>query len=331
MANQTFAESSFSSSLSPYRNKLLNFSIVSAEAHEKITVKRKSSEELLEIRPTLHLFPITPFGETKTTLADRISKHCATREHHPYFKVSGVTAPAIAGSIDEKFRVVPPLCAQFLNGTMIVDEFNTNPVDKSNAIGAALDVLESEESSRAMGRKPTKPCKNSGSGIQYEVTNGRIHFKGLRCNWIFLSAKYLQMNRSLPMAMLVSRTVPIWFDPSWEDLNAIDNDPDLLFKPLNLIAPKMETIDNPTYLEIREYVQKTLKLNQIPKSYYFRTVNDCVRAYVFNGYEHDWGFYDYILKNKTMFVSNVEKAGASLAELEMLTENAIESTKETSA
>jgi len=307
------------------RNKLLNISIISAEAQEFITVKRKSSEELLSIRPTLHVTQITPFGELKTTTAGRIEKYiCEHRINHPYFKVSSVTSAAIAGSIDEKFRVTPPLSYNFLNGTIIVDEFKTNATEKSDAIGAALDVVESEESSRALARRPKTPIKSkAGDKIQVEIENGRLHFKGLRCNWIFLTAKHLEMNRSLPMAMLLSRTVPIKFDPSWEELKAIDDDPNLLFKPLNLKLPELKTIENPLYLEIRDYVEKHFSENSIPKSYFFRTVNDCVRAYVFNNYEHDWNLYNYILNNKTRFVSDIEKQGKDLATLEALAESLV--------
>jgi hypothetical protein len=312
------------------RNKLLNISIVSAEARDFITVKRKNSEEPLQIRPTLHLTQITPFGELKTTTANRIEKFIKeNRPEHPYFKVSSITAPAIAGSIDEKCRVIAPLCANFLNGTLIVDEFKTNSTEKSDAIGAALDVLENEESSRALARKPKKPLKNEQKAkVQYEIENGRLHFWGLRCNWIFLTAKHLEMNRSLPMAMLLSRTVPIKFTPSWDELKAIDDNPDLLFRPLNLKLPKLETIENAVYLEIRNYVEKHLRENNVPPSYFFRTVNDCVRAYVFEGYQHDWQLYDYILQNKTNFVSDYEKMGFDLAELEMQAESEISQAKQ---
>jgi len=312
------------------RNKLLNISIVSAEAKDFITVKRKSSEEPLLIRPTLHITQITPFGELKTTTANRIEKHIKeNRAYHPYYKVSSVTAPAIAGSIDEKFKVIPPVCTNFQNGTVIVDEFKTNSTEKSEAIGAALDVLENEESSRAIARTPKKSLKSLAQAqIQYEVKDGRLHFWGLRCNWIFLTAKHLEMNRSLPMAMLLSRTVPIKFTPSWDELKAIDDDPDLLFKPLNLKLPKLETIDNPSYLEIRDYVEKHLRENSVPPNYFFRTINDCVRAYVFSSYEHNWELYDYILKNKTMFVSDYEKLGFSLAQLEMQAESEISHSKQ---
>jgi hypothetical protein len=53
-----------------------------------------------------------------------------------------------------------------------------------------------------------------------------------------------------------------------------------------------------------------------------------VRAYVFNGYQHDWALYEYILKNKTMFVSDYEKLGFSLAELEMQSESMISQSKQ---
>lgn len=285
---------------------------------------------MLSIRPTVHITQITPFGELKTTTANRIAHHIKEhRADHPFYKVSSVTAPAIAGSIDEQFRVTPPLCTNFLNGTIVVDEFKTNSTEKSDAIGAALDVIENEESSRATARKPKKPLESPpGSKIQYEIKNGRLHFWGLRCNWIFLTAKHLEMNRSLPMAMLLSRTVPIKFSPSWEEMKAIDDDPSLLFRPLNLRVPKLETIDTSTYFEIRDYIEKNLRKNSVPQNYFFRTVNDCVRAYVFNGYAHDWNLYEYVLMNKTMFVSDYEKIGIDLAALEMQSESMINQSKQ---
>jgi hypothetical protein len=308
----------------------LNVSIASAEAQDYISVKRKNSVEPLLIRPTLHITQITPFGELKTTTANRIDKYIKdSRKNHPFFKVSSVTAPAIAGSIDEKSRITPPLCTNFLNGTVIVDEFKTNSTEKSDAIGSALDVIENEESSRATARKPKKPLESlPNQKIQYEIKNGRLHFWGLRCNWIFLTAKHLEMNRSLPMAMLLSRTVPVKFNPSWDELKAIDDNPDLLFKPLNLQLPKLDTIDNSTYLEIRDYVEKNLRESYVPPNYFFRTVNDCIRTYVFNGYRHDWSLYDYILTNKTMFVSDYEKNGMDLADLEMQMESMIIQSKQ---
>jgi hypothetical protein len=330
MTQQILSEVDSGSSAHSYRNRLLNISIVSTEVQDYITLRRKSSSEPLLIRPTLHVTQITPFGELKTTTANRIGKYIKdSGRNHPFYKVSSVTSPAIAGSIDEQFRVTPPLCANFLNGTIIVDEFKTNSTEKSDAIGAALDVIENEESSRATARKPKKPLMSSPEAkIQYEIKNGRLHFWGLRCNWIFLTAKHLEMNRSLPMAMLLSRTVATKFSPSWEELEAIDDNPDLLFKPLNLQFPKLEPIDNLTYLEIRGHVKKCLQQNSVPRNYFFRTVNDCVRAYVFGGYKHDWNFYNYILANKTMFVSDYEKIGIDLAELEMQTESMIIQSKQ---
>lgn len=333
MLEQTIEKADGSSCLSPYRNRLLNISIVSAEAEDYITVKRKSSEELLRIRPTLHVFQISPFGTLKTTTADRLRNYCTgSRENHPFLKVSSATAPSIAGSIDKKFRVIPPLNANFPNGTIVVDEFKTNPAQKSDAIGAALDVLESEESSRSVARKPNKSLKSRDeANVQYEIANGRIRFWDLRSNWIFMTARHLQKNRSLAMAMLLSRTIPIYYNPSLSELDAIDDNPSLNFRPLHLKTPKLETIDNPTYLEIRQHVRNFIEKEKIPKSYYFRSVCDCVRAYVFNGYKHDFELYGYILASKSMFVNDFEKAGImSSAELEMETENAILESKKPS-
>jgi len=306
-----------------YRNLLLNMAVASAEAKRNITVRRRESAELLEIRPTIHIFQITPFGQLKTTLGDRIRKYCESRGNHPFFQVSSITAAAMAGSINDAFKVIPPLAAGFPNGTIVVDEFKTNPMEKSDAIGAALDVIESERSSRAMARVPRNPLKSlANTGVQYEVAHGRLAFKNLRCGWVFLTAKAMEMNRSLPMAMLLSRCIPILFKPTLDEIEAIDDNPDLNFQPMHLEATVLEEpIDNASYLRIRSYVRENLTCRGIPENYYLRTVNDCVRAYVYSGYEHNLDLYDYILTNKAMFVSTYEKAGGDLAELEMLAEN----------
>jgi hypothetical protein len=285
-----------------YRNLLFNLSLLSAEAKEFITVKRKNSEELLKIRPTIHISQITPFGDLKTTSANRMMQYLASKPSHKCHKVSNATAPAIAGSIDEKGRITYPLNANFKNGTIFIDEFKTGNNEKSDVIGCMLDVLETEESSRATSRLPKNSEKSKpGCEIEYEVAGGRIWFKNLRSNWIFLTAKNLKMNREPSMAMLVSRTVPILFNPKWEELDAIDDNPDLLFKGLNLSLPKLETISNDTYQEIRSYVRKYLTDNSVPQNYYFRTINDLIRCYVMNNYQHNWDLYKYILVGKKLF------------------------------
>ncbi len=286
-----------------YRNLLFNLSLLSTESKENIIVKRKSSQENLKIRPTIHIAQITPFGDLKTTSANRMMAYLASKNSvHRCHKVSNATAPAIAGSIDEKGRITYPLNANFKNGTIFIDEFKTGNNEKSDVIGCMLDVLETEESSRNTSRLPKNPEKSKiGDEVEYEVAGGRIWFKGLRSNWVFFTAKNLKMNREPSMAMLVSRTVPILFNPTWDELDAIDDNPDLLFKGLNLQLPKFETIDNSTYQEIRSYVRKYLTENLVPQSYYFRTICDLIRCYVMNGYQHNWELYKYVLAGKKMF------------------------------
>ncbi len=285
------------------RNLLFNLSLLSTQSKESIIVKRKSSEEDLRIRPTIHIAQITPFGDLKTTMANRMMAYLASiKPEHKCHKVSNATAPAIAGSIDEKGRITYPLNAKFRNGTIFIDEFKTGNNEKSDVIGCMLDVLETEESSRVTSRLPKKAEKSKiGAEVEYEVAEGRIWFKGLRSNWIFFTAKNLKMNREPSMAMLVSRTVPLLFNPTWDELDAIDDNPDLLFKGLNLQLPKLETIDNCTYQGIRSYVRKYLTENVVPQSYYFRTICDLIRCYVMNGFQHNWNLYNYVLAGKKMF------------------------------
>jgi len=154
------------------RIELCNISCNGAEVKGFIEVKRKSSEEILSIRPTVHVFYVMPFGLLKTTFADRIKKYSTARANHPFSKSSNLTAPAIAGAIDDKGHFIPPANLVTIGGTFVIDEFRTNPNDKSGAIGAALDVLESEESSRNIGRGlgPKELKKNKyANGVQWEV------------------------------------------------------------------------------------------------------------------------------------------------------------------
>lgn len=285
---------------------LFNLALLSAESKEYITVRRKNSNELLKIRPTIHISQITPFGDLKTTTANRMIDYLTSANpEHKYYKVSNVTAAAIAGSIDEKGNITYPLNTHFINGTIFIDEFKTGNNEKSDAIGCMLDVLETEESSRATARLPKNPItENLSKEVECEVAEGRISFKGLRSNWFFFTAKNLKMNREPSMAMLISRTIPIFFNPTYDTLDAIDDNPDLLFKQLNLKMPKFEPIDNDVYIELRTYTKTFLTENDIPQSYYFRTVNDLVRCYVMNNYQHDWSLYEYILKGKKMFALN---------------------------
>jgi hypothetical protein len=315
------------------RIELYNLAIVSSEVSGNIQVKRKESTEILNIRPTIHIAQVTPFGELKTTTAQRIKAICESRiesttgnAFHPYLKEASVTAPVIAGSITEKGKVIPPLNVKALNGTMVIDEFKTNPNEKSEAIGAALDVLETEESHRGCARVPRKPWLNNSGSVKYEVEDGRLRFEGLRSNWFFLSARYLQHNVALSMRMLLSRTIPVYFRPTHEDLKAIDDNPDLLLRNLKLPKPVLadECIYNATYLKIRDFVDSKFAALKIPDGYYLRTINDCVRAYTFNGGLLDYEMFDFIVRCKADFISDQEKAGIDVAELEAVKENTFE-------
>lgn len=317
---------------SPERNKLINIIVLSSEVPQYIKVIRKKSDEPLLIRSTLNGTQQTPFGECKTALANRVRNCCKSLGDHPFHLVPNITASAISGTITEKGDVKPPLCVKYYGGNVFVDEWNPNPLQKDDAIGAALNVIENQETCRDIGRVPKTRISNigKGEGVKYQVDSTTFHFWELKTSWFFMTAKNMHLNRSLKMAMLLSRTVPFIFEPDWDELDAIDDDPNLLFKPLSMQFPKLEEpIENATYLEIRSYTKEKMKHLNIPKNYYLRTINDLVRCFVFSGFEHDYKLYDYILENKANFVSEYETLGGDLGTLEMETETLMKSSNKT--
>ena len=287
------------------RNLLYNISLVSSECTGSITVKRRKSEEDLLLRPTLHITQITPFGKVKSELARRLEIYCEARRH-PFLYMCNATAAAIAGSVDEDHKVVVPLNYHAINGTVVIDEFKTVRHETNDAVGACLSILENERSQRAMARLPNVNRRSrKGSPVEFEVADGKVIFKGLRSNWIFLTSRDLNKARSTWVDMLVSRTVPVYYDPTLEELKAIDDDPSLLFQPLDLNVPQLNPIDNATYLRIRDHVERQFAEQNIPDNYYLRTIGDCVRAYVFQGYKFDEDLFNYIIGQKKLFAQNV--------------------------
>ncbi|HML02959.1 MAG TPA: hypothetical protein VK487_06260 [Candidatus Bathyarchaeia archaeon] len=300
------------------RNKLFNISILSAENRNFIEAERKISKELLIIRPTLHIYQMTEFGETKTALANRIENYCK-KINHPCRVLTGITAASVCGSIDDHSNPIPPASLKYRYGTMIIDEFQTNSIQKTETIGSMLDVIENERSSRNMARVP-KGKTHSVLGKDCEVRDGELNFRNLRSNWIFLTAKNLKKSHGLQMAMLMSRCVPISKNFTFDELDAIDDDPDLLFKPLNLKVPEHHVIKNVEYLKIRTYVKKGLQSLDVSENYYFRTICDCLRAYVYSGYQHDTDLYAFIIGCKAEFAVKIEELEVSISELEKQTE-----------
>lgn len=292
------------------RNKLYNLSLISAEFEEpKILVQRGLSEELLEVRPTLHIAQITNFGCLKSTMINRLSKYLSgSYDSHPYLKVSGATAASIAGSISQEGNITPPLSYQYKHGTVFIDEFKTQTEDKGGAIGCALDILEDESTSRTMARLPKKKVVTENC----EVANGRLRFWNLRSNWMFFTAKNLKKSSELSTAMLLSRTVPVSIKVNYDKLDKIDDNPDLLFQGLNMKCPKCEIIDTATNKEIRKFVRSHLEPLGVSENYYDRTVNDALRCYTMNGYQHDWDLYKFVVDCKINYaLSNMEIAEIS--------------------
>jgi hypothetical protein len=295
---------------------------VSAEAKFPIQIERRDSNELLKLRPTMHILNQVNFGNCKSTFSERVEEYCKQRSKelcHPCHVVENITAAAMGGSIDKEGHVIYPANYHFVNGTMIVDEFRTNYQEKSEAIGSALALLEQERVSRQMARLPSKAQSSLKSPVRYKVGDGMIQFEGLRSNWIFLTAKHLKMNRSLTMEMLMSRCVPLELNFTYDDLESFDDNPDLLFKPIPTIkVPDLsQPIPNDKYLEIREFVRQGLETRGVPVSYFFRTVNDCVRAYTFTDFTFDEGLFNYIVACKSAFASRMDLAKHE-AEMEQL-------------
>jgi hypothetical protein len=158
-------------------------------------------------------------------------------------------------SIDDKGNLIPPASYGFNGGTMFIDEFKSNPNEKSEAIGCMLSILEDGKSSRSMARIPKTMMKYNDC----KVGDGKLMFWNLNASWMLFTAKQLEKSHELSLAMLLSRTVPIDWNPGFDGINELDDNEELLFKDLKLKLPEARVVKNSEYLPLRNYVEKTLE------------------------------------------------------------------------
>lgn len=311
-----------SETLLKLRNQLLNVAIESAKvpAGQYILIERKKSPELLALRPTLHISQIGIYGVAKSETNNRIEKYCLENKI-PFYDTSGATYPSLVGSITDKGYIIPPLNLDYVGGVVSIDELKTghNPNERSETLGSFLSLLSHERTTRNLARKPKESSRKALEekckklSVKVEVISGKISFRNMRNAWIFSTAKKLQKSRGREMFMLISRTMPIWWFPTIEEQKSFDDNPELLFKGLNLEAPDLtKPILNEEYLKIRDFVEGNFKVQMLTddKKYldhlFLRTTNNLVRAYVFLG-DHNKNLYNYMINNTTAFVEKIDR------------------------
>lgn len=284
------------------RNRLLNLAIVSAETEGMIEIERAHSAELLVIRPTIHITIQMPYGQGKTTLGKRIENfiHDTRSVKHPCRQLSSATWASIVGSIDESGKVTPPLSYYCKCGTIVIDEFQTAKDQQQSSVEATLTILEDEFTSRQQARLANNKQKFEDASF----LGGKIEFRNLRSNWIFLTARNLQLNRELSMRMLIDRTVPILMSLDRDDLRKMDDEPNLMFEGLWYEPVSGVKIKSADYLKIREFVDTYMDKYEYTGNY-FRAIGDCMRVYAIER-EFDDEMFEFILRNKLRFAQEIE-------------------------
>jgi len=292
--------------MDPLYNKLLNMSLVSSRMDD-IMIERKKGKNL-GLRPTLHVMQVSNFGSLKTTLAKRIELYC-NKMKWPVRYLNDYTYASLAGSVEKKGEVMPPACVEVIGGTLIVDEFAISPTEKMQVLKSINSIVEDEKSyrgiSRAISKKSQKEMKER-YGDHFRVKGSGFEWFNLRTNWIFLTASDPLMSQNKELHMLASRCVPVFFNPSLDDLNTIDDDPSLYFTPMKLPSTKQRTIQSVEYLPIRAKVYEWFTKEKLDSHYYFRTIDDLMRIYVINGHRRDEELENFILERKIKFAKRTK-------------------------
>jgi hypothetical protein len=269
------------------RIKLLNVACHTPRI-EELTIQRKN-KETFQIKPTIHIVLSQPYGTFKTTLYSILSGSYGYKEH-PFVYVSKVTAAGIQGSIDQKSReVVCPLPYEAKHGTLFIDEFNPKPEEARDVTNAFLEFLEYETVNKRIGYKVKKDTVDEAR--QFSVQGGFLKYWGLRENVIIATMRNIRKSHETFYRAFLSRCVPIVVQWKIKDMKAIDDDPSKLFKRICFDVKPKRFVPFEDYKQIRDFVDKYegyLKVGD-----YFRTVNDCVRAFAVIG-RHDFDLYEYI-------------------------------------
>jgi hypothetical protein len=274
---------------------LHNLACYSSEV-KTIDVYRKNGEVIPHFRPTIHQFLICVSGLKKSSLMTAILDAFQSKEH-PTLYVTSPSPSGIMGTIEKDLKdIVPPLA--YMYRTLLIDEFNVDPITRSELISAFLPILENEISSRKLGIKTLKKLESQLQDREdMMVRNGVLQFSNLRCNHIFATMKNIRKNRSDFYNALLSRTIPILMDWTRQDLITLDDNPDLHFHKIDLSFEKNLTVEYLDYVRIRDFVASFTSLH---KSCFLRTINDCVRCFAILG-KHDLDLYDYIIRSRMLF------------------------------
>jgi hypothetical protein len=218
-------------------------------------------------------------------------------KEHPTLYVTSPSPSGIMGTIEKDLKdIVPPLA--YMYRTLLIDEFNVDPITRSELISAFLPILENEISSRKLGIKTMKKLESQLKDKEdVIVKNGILQFSNLRCNHVFATMKNIKKNQSPFYAALLGRTIPVLMDWTRQDLITLDDNPELHFYKIDLEFDRNLKVEYGDYVKIRDFVDSYTSLH---KSCFLRTVNDCVRCFAILG-KYDFDLYDYIVRSRMLF------------------------------
>ena len=283
------------------RNQLLNFAIMSSKLSSGIILQNPKGD--FELRPTIQLMYIAAFGNLKTTLAKIIGKRCKSKGWK-YKYLNDYTYASLAGSVEKKGQIMYPSSIDCINGTMIIDEFIADPMEKSLILKSLNSLVEDETTHRGISRHIAPKSLKLAKKLypkHFKQTASGFEWNYIRSNWIFLTAYDPLMSNNQQIQMLASRCVPIYFTPSLEDINNLIDNPDLFFKPLDLQMPKQRPVSREEFLAIRSDVYQIFKERDLTTHGYLRTVDDIVRCFVLNNYKRDYELEKYVIGKRVTF------------------------------
>jgi hypothetical protein len=244
------------------------------------------------MRPQLHLFISSPYGEFKSTLLNEISNA------YPSKLYTNLTFPSLIGSIDRDTKQIMPAAAwECRNKIMLLDEYMaTRPSLVSEAL---LQLLESQYYSRKVAMYSANKEEVEGD-LYFRVRDGNIEVK-TRFSCIIATMKNIRKAREYGFKALLSRCVPIRYELTKDEIEQV-LDGKLLFKKEEYDVEEDVVISTSDYMKIREILNRHIEERGIKgvEEVYARAVGDCCRAFAVLQ-KHDEQLYKDILELKVTF------------------------------
>jgi hypothetical protein len=275
--------------------ELLNL-VVSSTKIKTIRIHLPSNTNpIREITGNLSLGIFGRYSSFKSSILEQVEKHGNA------ILIHSVTAPSLVGSIDSK-RSVPviPLVWESRGKTLIIDEFQSNRMEKKRVIEALLSILQDHRYEKTFAIT-TKHTINFEDGDQYcRIQDGKVSIK-VNLSLVIASMKPLDSFLRWPTQIaFISRLIPVIYEPTEEEVDKLVNGfLDLTIKEY----PVEETVD----ISVKEYqeIQDWLKFygytsTKLPT--YSRLLECLVRVRAIKGY-----FDQHIAKVIADMYLNVEE------------------------